>query len=81
MGLLPRAGMGASGELVATAPGVVSQRLLGGIFHVEEAGGRAGKVWQDRICELIRLVHGVFWGFDLETEPPAQSNRSASVAP
>lgn len=72
--------MGASGQLVATAPGAVSQRLPGGILHAEEAGGRAGKVWQDCICELMRLVHSVVWGFDLDTEPPAQSNRSSSVS-
>ena len=73
------AGVGTSGELVATAPGVVSLRLLGGILQTEEAGGRAVKVWQDCICEPIRLVRGVVWGFDLEPEHPAQSNRQVSV--
>ena len=37
--------VGASAELVGTAPGMVSQGLLGGILQAEEAGEGAGKVW------------------------------------
>lgn len=37
--------VGASGELVGTAPGMASQGLLGGILQAEEAGEGAGKVW------------------------------------